>query len=255
MTNTILNAIIEKVNQFFFNLSLEVFNFSPVVETLMLVILLIAVSSDRSTLAAAYGEPPLRYPVIKNNQTLPVFKLAAFTTASSTTTTTTTLSTAATKARPPKSTTTRLTTTATTTTAFECDEEEKWKCGPICIPKWQFCPLLESCHPAFPVVCNEDGRCLAKPEDCSKTLSNSSSPIASLSLSLSTESPTSSAFISCRANEWLCGDRCIHRREFCDQTGSCHSNFPIPCGDGQRCFRRQVRFRDLNLLGVIHKLP
>jgi hypothetical protein len=42
----------------------------------------------------------------------------------------------------------------------------------------------------------------------------SKDPIASLSLSLST--PTSSAFVACRDNEWTCGDRCIHRREFCD---------------------------------------
>ena len=43
---------------------------------------------------------------------------------------------------------------------------------------------------------------------------------------------------SCNDNQWLCGNKCIHRRSFCDLTGSCNENFPRPCGDGSRCYHR-----------------
>ena len=194
------------------------FSFSPFLETLMLG-LLIAVSSDKPTLAAAYGEPPLRYPLIKINQTTPIFKQGAFST----------------------------TTTIRSTTIGPVCTGKKWLCGHNCIPLWQFCQTLGSCHPLFPVACSQDGRCRANIKDCQIPYrSKSIGPIASLALSVSTEAPTSSAFMSCRENDWLCGDNCIHKRQFCDLTGSCHPNFAIPCGDGQRCFRRQVSTNSIN---------
>ena len=214
--------------------------FRPILETLIFGIF-IAVSSDRSTLAAAYGEPPLRYPIIKINQTIPIFKLNSFvsspTASSSTASTTSTILSTTTKR-----TKMIISKSKTKVLVFVCNDTDSWSCGNICIPIWQFCPLTGSCHPSLPIICNEDGRCRSKLENCSNSNSSrQADPFASLSLSLSTKSPTSSAFVSCRENEWLCGDHCIHRREFCDLTGSCHSTFPIPCGDGQRCFRRQVR--------------
>jgi hypothetical protein len=74
-------------------------------------------ASEQSTLAAAYGEPPLRYPVIKVNQTMPAFKFPAIVTTSTTTTTTTPLPTTTTATPTPTETPT---TTKPTTTVARC---------------------------------------------------------------------------------------------------------------------------------------
>ena len=44
--------------------------------------------------------------------------------------------------------------------------------------------------------------------------------------------------LQCHDNQWLCGTQCIHQRSFCTLSGTCHPDFPRPCGDGQRCYHR-----------------
>ena len=43
---------------------------------------------------------------------------------------------------------------------------------------------------------------------------------------------------TCKSNHWSCGRKCIHKREYCAETGGCHPTYPIPCGDGTRCYRQ-----------------
>ena len=42
----------------------------------------------------------------------------------------------------------------------------------------------------------------------------------------------------CKSNHWSCGSKCIHKREYCTETSGCHPTYPIPCGDGVRCYRQ-----------------
>ena len=185
----------------------------------------LAASYDRTKLASAYGEPPLRYPIIKANQTLAFSKHAPHTAHTTTTTTSesTTITTAA------LSTATTFHTDVTQTSSdfgdveiVSCDGRENWFCANFCIPVTHFCPISGKCHTSLPVYCIEEGLCRLKVEQC-VTFNSATDvdPIASLSLSLSTPTASASALLSCRENEWGCGDRCIHKREFCDITGSC----------------------------------
>ena len=59
--------------------------------------------------------------------------------------------------------------------------------------------------------------------------------------------------IQCYDNEWQCEDRCIHKRRVCNQNGTnfCHQDFPISCGDRQRCHKK-VSFRQ-NLMSFYTK--
>ena len=208
----------------------------------------LAASYDRTKLASAYGEPPLRYPIIKANQTLAFSKHAPHTahtttttTSESTTITTAALSTTTKSVASITTTTTTITTALSTATTFHtdvtqtssdfgdveivsCDGRENWFCANFCIPVTHFCPISGKCHTSLPVYCIEEGLCRLKVEQC-VTFNSATDvdPIASLSLSLSTPTASASALLSCRENEWGCGDRCIHKREFCDITGSCHT--------------------------------
>ena len=54
---------------------------------------------------------------------------------------------------------------------------------------------------------------------------------------------TSSFNVSdCLDNQWDCHGTCIHKRAACAETGGgganvkCHPEFPLSCGDGQRCY-------------------
>ena len=42
----------------------------------------------------------------------------------------------------------------------------------------------------------------------------------------------------CKSNHWSCGRKCIHKREYCTETGECHPTYPIPCGNETRCYRQ-----------------
>ena len=59
-----------------------------------------------------------------------------------------------------------------------------------------------------------------------------------LIIGISSSSPILGTNVTCNENQWLCGSECIHRRSFCVETGSCHVDFPRPCGDGSRCYHR-----------------
>ena len=43
--------------------------------------------------------------------------------------------------------------------------------------------------------------------------------------------------LTCYTNQWSCGGRCIHKREYCNLTSQCNQAYPIPCGDETRCYR------------------
>ena len=54
---------------------------------------------------------------------------------------------------------------------------------------------------------------------------------------------TSSFNVSdCLDNQWACHGTCIHKRVACAENGvggasiKCHPEFPLSCGDGQRCY-------------------
>ena len=57
-------------------------------------------------------------------------------------------------------------------------------------------------------------------------------------LSTSTWALKNESSFQCHDNQWLCGTQCIHQRSFCTLSGTCHPDFPRPCGDGQRCYHR-----------------
>ena len=43
--------------------------------------------------------------------------------------------------------------------------------------------------------------------------------------------------LACFSNQWVCGRRCINKREYCTENSQCHPTYPIPCGDKARCYR------------------
>ena len=57
-------------------------------------------------------------------------------------------------------------------------------------------------------------------------------------LSTSTWALKNESSFQCHDNQWLCGTQCIHQRSFCTLSGTCHPDFPRPCGDGERCYHR-----------------
>ena len=49
--------------------------------------------------------------------------------------------------------------------------------------------------------------------------------------------PVSNRSLSCNSNQWVCGGKCINKREYCTENSQCHPTYPIPCGDKARCYR------------------
>ena len=52
-----------------------------------------------------------------------------------------------------------------------------------------------------------------------------------------------SSLVNCRSNQWRCGEKCIHKREYCIENSQCHPNYPIPCGDKIRCYRQVLQYK------------
>ena len=49
--------------------------------------------------------------------------------------------------------------------------------------------------------------------------------------------PVTNGPLACYSNQWVCGGRCINKREYCTENSQCHPTYPIPCGDKARCYR------------------
>ena len=62
--------------------------------------------------------------------------------------------------------------------------------------------------------------------------------------------PTKKKALNCSSKQWVCGERCMHKREYCKVNFQCHPDYPIPCGDETRCYR-QVYIGYSNLLFII----